>query len=196
MSALIGQIPAGATYVVKEASGGTTGAPLTASDATDDTNMSGTNGKVALVSSQTALTCGADCDTAAGVVDFVGYGTANDFEGTAAPAPSNAASVSRDSTGTDTDNTGANFALSNPPTPTACGHRLRGAVDHGDDRRDPRAGPSLPEGRHPRFRGHRRHHRAWISRLLHAGPARHRGPRRYGRGQLRHLRLHLQRSRG
>ena len=43
--------------------------------------MGGTAGKVALVSNQTNLTCGADCDAASGVVDFVGYGAANDFAG-------------------------------------------------------------------------------------------------------------------
>ena len=119
-SNLGGLLPAGSTYVVKEA-GGATGAPLTEFDTTDDTNLSGTNGKVALVSSQTALTCGADCDSAAGVVDFVGYGTANDFEGTAAPAATNAASVTRNSTGTDTDVNGTDFSQANPPTPSACG---------------------------------------------------------------------------
>ena len=44
------------------------------------------SGKVALVNNSAALTCGGDCDSAAGVVDFVGYGTANDFED-AGPAP-------------------------------------------------------------------------------------------------------------
>ena len=48
--------------------------------------MSAASGKVALVTTATALTCGADCDTAAGVRDFVGYGAANDFETAAAPA--------------------------------------------------------------------------------------------------------------
>lgn len=48
--------------------------------------MSGTSGKVALVSTSTALSCGTACSSAATVVDFVGYGTANDYEGSG-PAP-------------------------------------------------------------------------------------------------------------
>ena len=45
----------------------------------------GGSGKVALVTNGDALACGADCDTAPGVKDFVGYGAANDFE--TAPTP-------------------------------------------------------------------------------------------------------------
>ena len=47
---------------------------------TGSSSMSGTSRKVALVTNQTALPCGADCDTNAAVRDFVGYGSANDFE--------------------------------------------------------------------------------------------------------------------
>ncbi len=119
---LAGEIPPGETYLVQEAqgSGGTT--PLPAPDATGTIAMSGTAGKVALVSSLTALTCGTDCDAAAGVVDFVGYGTtANDFEG-AGPAPqlSNTTSATRSSAGTDTDNNAADFTAGGP-SPVNCG---------------------------------------------------------------------------
>ena len=69
------------------------------------------------------LACGADCHADAGVVDFVGYGTASDFEGTAAPAGSNTTSDSRTARVTDTDDNGADFATSDPPTPSACGRR-------------------------------------------------------------------------
>jgi hypothetical protein len=52
--------------------------------------MSATSGKVALISHATVLTCGAACATDPAVVDFVGYGAANNWEGAgAAPSPSN-----------------------------------------------------------------------------------------------------------
>jgi predicted extracellular nuclease len=115
-------LPAGASYVVREAAGASTTATPVTGDATGTIAMSGTAGKVALVSSTTALTCAADCDSAAGVVDFVGYGaTANDFEGTGpTAAPSNTLSVSRNSTHDDTGSNAADFTAG-APTPTACG---------------------------------------------------------------------------
>ena len=78
--------PPAATYLVQGGGRRHGSSPARAPTPPATSNLSGTDGKVALVSSPTALTCGADCDSAAGVVDFVGYGTANDFEGTAAPA--------------------------------------------------------------------------------------------------------------
>ncbi|HEY7042842.1 MAG TPA: lamin tail domain-containing protein [Nocardioidaceae bacterium] len=114
---LTGQVPAGETYLVQEASGAN-GGPLPAPDATGSINLSGTNGKVALVSNQTALACGADCDQAAGVVDFIGYGTANDFETAAAPAGSNTTSLARG--GADSDNNAADFTAGSP-SPVGCG---------------------------------------------------------------------------
>ena len=73
--------------------GGTT--PLPTPDATGTIAMSATAGKVALVTSAAALTCGADCDAAAGVRDFVGYGAANDFETAPAAALSNTTAALR-----------------------------------------------------------------------------------------------------
>src|SRR5262249_1618034 len=77
--------------------------------------MAQANGKVALVNGTTALT-GA-CPTA-NVIDFVGYGTANCFEGTAAtPAISNTTAALRKASGcTATNNNGADFATG-APTP-------------------------------------------------------------------------------
>jgi 5'-nucleotidase len=122
-TALTGTLPAGSTYVVREAAGTSvpTATPVIG-DATGTIAMSATAGKVALVNSTTPLTCGADCDNATGVIDFVGFGTANDFAGTGPTvAPSNTASVTRNATHSNTANNQADFALSNPPTPTACG---------------------------------------------------------------------------
>ena len=113
MTTLSGSIPAGGHYLVQEAAGtgGTT--PLPAPDATGSIAMSAASGKVALVTTATALTCGADCDTAAGVKDFVGYGAANDFETAAAPGLSNTTADLRGD-GPDTDNNAADFAAGDP----------------------------------------------------------------------------------
>jgi len=111
---LTGTIPANGYYLIQEAAGtgGTT--PLPTPDVTGTIAMSGTGFKVALVSSTTLLS-GA-CPT--GVVDFVGAGTANCYEGAAAaPAPSNTnAVIRRDSGCTDTDYNLADFQAL-PPTP-------------------------------------------------------------------------------
>src|SRR5215471_9386298 len=107
---LTGTIAPGRYYLVQESAGagGTTSLPTP--DATGSIAMSATTGKVALASSTTALT-GA-CPTGAAIVDFVGYGTPNCFEGAAAvPALTNTTAALRNSGGcTDTDNNQADFA--------------------------------------------------------------------------------------
>lgn len=106
----------GQYYLIKGASGGAVGAVLPTPDATGTINMSATTGKVALVNSTTALT-GA-CPTGTSIIDFVGFGTANCFEGTATtPAPSNSTAVLRGSNGcTDNNENSSDFA-SGTPTP-------------------------------------------------------------------------------
>jgi predicted extracellular nuclease len=115
-------VPAGGYVLVQEA-GGTTGVALPAPDVTDTTpiNMSGTAGKVALVTGTTTLGCNGGstaCDAAAlaRIVDLVGYGGANFFEGaSAAPALTNSTAALRGADGcTDTDNNGDDFASSGP----------------------------------------------------------------------------------
>lgn len=111
LTPLTGSIPAGGYYLVQLAFGANIGAQaLPTPDAVGTTAMSATAGKVALVASANALT-GA-CPTA-GVVDFVGYGSAaNCFEGAGpAAAPSNTIALLRGDAGcTDTDNNSADFA--------------------------------------------------------------------------------------
>jgi hypothetical protein len=109
--------------LVQEASNAAVGAPL-AADIVDPTpiNMSGTAGKVALVTGTTTLGCNtaANCSLAAlaRIVDLVGYGGANFFEGSgAAPTLSNTTSALRVDGGCkDTDNNAADF-LAGAPTP-------------------------------------------------------------------------------
>ena len=121
VTALDGQIPPGRHYLVQEAAGAGGTTPLPTADASGSIAMAAANGKVALVTSAGALTCGADCDLAAGVRDFVGYGTANDFETAAAPGLTNATADLRAGSGaTDTDNNSADFAAG-APNPRNCG---------------------------------------------------------------------------
>jgi hypothetical protein len=122
LTELSGSLEPGRHLLVQEASGGVFGSPL-AADLVDATpiNMSATAGKVALVNTTTPLGCNggsAPCSPAAlaTIVDLVGYGNANFFEGAApAPAASNATAVLRGGGGcADTDQNGADFAAGAP----------------------------------------------------------------------------------
>ncbi len=120
---LSGKIPAGATYLVQESAGAGGTADLPTPDATGSINLSGTTGRVALVSTQSALSCPAGtCAGAAGVVDFVGWGagTVNDYEGAKGPASSNTTSIARNGAGSDTDDNSTDF-VAGAPSPTPCG---------------------------------------------------------------------------
>ncbi len=118
---LAGGIAPGGRYLVRLASGGSAGAALPTPDATGTTNMSATSGKVALVTNATALGCGSNCDTAAGVRDFLGFGTANDFETSPALTLSNTQSATRTTPTTDTDNNAANFGRVAPTPQNSAG---------------------------------------------------------------------------
>lgn len=113
VTALTGSIAPGGHYLIGQAAGAGGTTPLPAPDATGNTAMSATSGKVAVVSNSTTLT-GA-CPLTA-TVDFVGYGTANCFEGTAAaPTLANTTSASRINGGaTDTDDNAADFTTGAP----------------------------------------------------------------------------------
>jgi predicted extracellular nuclease len=116
VTALSGSVQPGGKYLVRLAAGSQGGTPLPTPDATGTTNMSATSGKVALVTNATALGCGGNCDHAAGVRDFLGYGSANDFETSPAPTGSNTQSVTRTNPATDADNNATEFARV-APTP-------------------------------------------------------------------------------
>jgi uncharacterized protein len=120
VTSLAGSVQPGSRYLVQLGSGGATGAALPTLDAIGGTNLSATSGKVALVTGTTALSCGANCDTAPGVRDFLGYGTANDYEGSPAATLSNTQSATRSTPTADTDNNAADFARA-APTPQNSG---------------------------------------------------------------------------
>jgi hypothetical protein len=93
----------GQYLLVQEAAGATPSALLPTPDVTDPTPiaMGATGGKVALVTGSTSLGCNGattPCppDALARIVDLVGYGNANFFDGTGpTPAPSNTAAAVR-----------------------------------------------------------------------------------------------------
>ena len=128
---LSGTIPAGGYYLVQLAAGSGTSGALPAPDATGPMNMSGTTGKVALVSNQTLLRCGSGtaCLPNAAIHDLVGYGTADNFEGSgAAPTQSNTTSGFRAAGGcTDTNSNAADFTTAAPaPRNSASAHNACG----------------------------------------------------------------------
>jgi len=113
VSSLSGSIGAGKYYLIEE-QGGATGAALPTPDLVPSTtfNMSGTAGKLALVSSTTALS--GSCPTGGSIVDFIGYGgTASCSETAVATAPSNnTTSMYRASSGcTDANNNSIDFSV-------------------------------------------------------------------------------------
>jgi hypothetical protein len=91
---LAGSLGPGQYLLVKEAqgSGGTTELP--APDVVGTIAMSATTGKVALVSIGTVLS--GTCPAGPAIVDLVGYGSANCFEGTAVAALTNATAALRE----------------------------------------------------------------------------------------------------
>ena len=113
-----GTLLPGHYFLIQEASGGTPAAALPTPDVSIGTiNLSATGGKVALVLGTTHLT-GTGCPAGATIVDFLGYGaTANCSETSAiavSSTNSNARSVIRTNSCTDTNNNSADF--SNPTT--------------------------------------------------------------------------------
>ena len=117
---LQGTVAPGKTFLVQLAAGSGNGAALPPPDqASTAINLSGTNGKLALVRSTAVLACGNACATDQAVVDFLGYGNANDAEGQPAPATANATSSSRGA-GPDTDDNATDFSTG-APTPTNSG---------------------------------------------------------------------------
>lgn len=128
-------------YFLVQESGGTTGSALPAPDHVDPTpiSMAAASGKVALTTGTTSLGCNGgstpcSAEQQARIVDLVGYGAANFFEGSApAPTLSNSTAALRENAGrTDTDDNAADFvagaptprnsgAQPPPPAPLTCG---------------------------------------------------------------------------
>lgn len=112
---LSGSIAPGAYYLVKQADGSGGTVDLPTPDATGTIAMSGSAGKVALVSNATALSGG--CPTGGAIVDFVGFGGASCAEGSPTPVLSNTTAAIRNEAGcADTGSNAADFTVA-APTP-------------------------------------------------------------------------------
>jgi len=111
---LTGTLPPGAYYLIQGAAGTGGTVNLPTPDVSGSINLSGTAGKVALVSSTTGLS--GTNPTGGSLVDLVGFGaTANGYEG-AGPtsAPSNTLSVERKIPCSDTDSNVNDFKTATP----------------------------------------------------------------------------------
>ena len=115
-------LPAGENLLVGQAFGSNTSLPAFEADVDGSIAMSGSGAKVALVSTETALTGSTGIADLDQVVDLVGWGsTASAFAGSApAPGTSNATSVSRDEDASNSADNAADFAAG-APTPTGLG---------------------------------------------------------------------------
>ncbi|MEO8632033.1 MAG: lamin tail domain-containing protein [Chloroflexota bacterium] len=123
LTELSGVLAPGQYLLIQEASNAGVGAPLPAADIVDATPiaMAAGAGKVALVNSPTSLGCNggsAPCSSSAlaAIVDLVGYGSANFFEGAAAaPTLSSTTAGLRSGGGcVETDNNASDFTAATP----------------------------------------------------------------------------------
>ena len=104
-TALAGSIAPGRHFLVQLASAGAVGSALPSPDATGTTNLAVSGGKVAVVRAASPLTCGASpgsCSAVTSVADLIGYGSAADYEGSAAaPALDSTTAAVRGNNGCD-----------------------------------------------------------------------------------------------
>ncbi|WP_394251335.1 ExeM/NucH family extracellular endonuclease [Arthrobacter pityocampae] len=123
-TALRGTIPAKGYFLVQGGSNGTAGTVLPTPDLTSGFNPGAAGGVIVLANQATsvgALPVG-DASGVAGVVDLLGYGSANAFEGTAATTPGAGSTKSTNRTAfADTDNNGADFTLQDTTPMNATG---------------------------------------------------------------------------
>ena len=126
-STLITELPLvtllpGQYLLIQEAQGAGGSTPLPTPDVTDGSPipMSAMGGKVALVNTATPLGCNGGStpcapSSLASIIDLVGWGTANFFEGAAGPATDNTTSIMRLNGGLqDTDNNFSDFTVGVP----------------------------------------------------------------------------------
>jgi hypothetical protein len=133
---LSGTISAGSYYAIGEHEGSSGNSLPFTPDVTDSHSLATSDGKVALADNVTAFSTNdpQTDDNSAHLIDFVGYGGANSYEGSAAaPSPSNTESIRRldnrgnqtygtNGSGWDTNDNGNDFYIatpdnSNPPLP-------------------------------------------------------------------------------
>ncbi|CAN5890196.1 lamin tail domain-containing protein [soil metagenome] len=110
---LTGSIPAGGYYLVQESQGAGGTINLPSPDAAGTIAMSGTSGKVALVSTTTALI--GSCPSGGNLVDIIGFGAASCSETAPTAALSNTTAALRQAAGClDTDSNNTDFVVVAP----------------------------------------------------------------------------------
>ena len=116
--ALTGSVAARGHFLLGLASGSNGSALPTPDQVNSSVNLSGTSGTVFLANQTGALTTPATGSLVGdpAILDLVGFGTSNTYEGTVAPAPSATASIARTAAGADSDVNGADFTAG-APTP-------------------------------------------------------------------------------
>ncbi|MDD9205634.1 lamin tail domain-containing protein, partial [Georgenia sp. 10Sc9-8] len=139
---LSGSIEPGGYYLVGGGSNGDTGEALPEPDAASASlNLSGSSGTVALVDSTDAVELPTgDVAGAEVLVDLVGYGTSNTYEGSA-PAETTGGNPDPQSLvrtdGVDTDDNAADFSTTETPTPQNSGGETGDPGDPGDPGEEP-----------------------------------------------------------
>ena len=106
-------LEAGQYFLVKLFSQAAVGAVLPAQDATGTINMSGTTGKIALVSNTVVLS-GTNPAGGATVIDMLGWGAANGYEGAPAAVTSNTTASRRVNACVDSDVNSSDFSSLTP----------------------------------------------------------------------------------
>ncbi|TFB75848.1 ExeM/NucH family extracellular endonuclease [Cryobacterium glaciale] len=120
--ALTGTIAAGGYYLVQGSSNAANGAALPTPDASFNTSFAAGSGTIFFANQPTALTAPTTGSLTgqAEIVDLIGYGSSNTFEGAAATAASVSSSVNRTAS-LDTDVNAADFSASEPTPTNAAG---------------------------------------------------------------------------
>ena len=113
---LTGTIPARGHYLIRGSGNAANGAALPTPDVTSSLSLSSSSGLVILSDQQATLTpATGDIKGATGVVDAVGYGTANTFEtANQGTTTSGTTAATRAATGADTDDNSADFTVAAP----------------------------------------------------------------------------------
>ncbi|MET3961854.1 5'-nucleotidase [Marmoricola sp. OAE513] len=115
LTTLSGSVEPHGYFLIQGAGGTFTPADLPSPDAVSSINLSGTNGTVFLASTTSLVTLTAGSSVAnTSVIDLVGYGSSNTFEGTAAGALSNTTAASRNAQHDDTDVNSADLTVGAP----------------------------------------------------------------------------------
>ena len=107
--ALSGSVPAHGFFVVQGTSNGSNGVALPHVDQTGGPNTSGASGTIFLANGTSPINPGMGSALSSDVVDLLGYGSSNTFEGTPAATGSVTTSPSRDGAEKDTDVNNTDF---------------------------------------------------------------------------------------